>query len=694
MAANFTLPRLTPVSPRPSLVACLFILAWVPVLRISIVGATDADASHQKIVILLAGLLGAGTVIGIHATMSWAHVRATHVLTWVGLYAVVMMPAAFVFVTTLILGSVHYASVSTYVGLSLAMVLTACGLGWVLDETVLRWRAAQKTRSQLQQLVTATESFNQLLTHAELTRFHIYSAQIHDKVMQPLTEIVQHSEALPDDVLADELDALVSGTMRPLSHLLHPVSVRVGLVSAMRALGGQFELLAEPDLLERDAAGTLLDPNVRLQVYRWSRNLASTDAAVRISLDVVGDHLRLRATKVTSSRELDPIQQIAGLRLLEPSTLLAPLQGVEAIFEPQPASDTTSLPGRAHVGFRELLTTSPVMKPGVVAVVAVVTAPGQAFLDGFQANSTTLLGLIVAIVIPIILASTLSGVPIRFNTTRGAITALGLWTSLGLVSAVIQLLTLTQLGANTLPTATVGWFALRGIARYLIPGVLWMTAHALTKRAQRDNETLTQQLDDLRRAHRDILDVADGTDRFVAETLHRSIQGRLSAAALMLRLNRSEEARAEVSTLLATTIPELIARLDNTNLASVDYRQFALPAAPEISGLRIVDTIDWVVLARRSSPVALALRRALAENAANAARHGGASRVESRADIGAKEVTVTSTDNGLGFTAEIAPGLGSRLCDEMVEQFGGEWSLSRIRNQTQFKMTLRFYAHK
>ncbi|MEI8260801.1 MAG: ATP-binding protein [Actinomycetes bacterium] len=693
MAAYFTLPRLTPVSPRPSLLVCLFILAWVPVLRISIVGATDTDASHQKIVILLAGLLGAGTVIAIHATMSWAHVRATHVFTWVTLYAAVMVPAAFVFVTTLILGSVHYASASTYAGLSLAMVLTACGLGWVVDETVLRWRATQKTRSQLQQLVSATENFNQLLTHAELTRFHIYSEQIHDKVMQPLTEIVQRSAALPDGVLADELDALVSGTMRPLSHLLHPVSVRVGLISAMRALGGQFELIAEPDLLERDAAGTLLDPNVRLQVYRWSRNLASTDSAVRITLDVVGDHLRLRATNVTSSRDLDPIQQIAGLRLMEPSTLLAPLQGVEAIFEPQLAPDAKSLPERAHVGWRELLTTSPVMKPGVVAVVAVVTAPGQAFLDGFQANSTTFLGLIVAIAIPTILASTLSGVPIRSNSTRGALTALGLWTSLGVISAVIQFLTLTQLGTTTVDTPLVGWFLVRGISRYLIPGVLWMTAHALTKRAQRDNENLAQQLDELRHAHREILAIADGTDRFVAETLHRSIQGRLSAAALMLRLNRSTEARAEVSTLLETTIPELIARLDNTNLASVDYRQFPLPAVPEIAGLRIVDTIDWAALGRRSSPVTLALRRALAENAANAARHGQATHVESSAHIGDEEATVTSTDNGVGFSADTVPGLGSRLCDEMVEQFGGRWSVTRLGDSTVFSMTLRYPAH-
>jgi len=683
--------RRAPLSERPSLPVCLLVLAWAVALRILATGPTPNTIHDEPSNILLSGLVGAVIAIGICRYFSWRHVRAHTALQWVALYFLAVVPASLAMTTVFSATGVNHAGPWAFAVVPAATWGAAMGLAWVVDQYISRLRASTELRARLKALIAATAEFDQLLEQAEQSRFAGYGDVISRSVFSPLKSLRERSIHLDDDTFAHELDDLVTGTMRPLAHMLHPVSVRTGLIPALRSLGAQLEIVAGEDILESDAAGTLVDSNVRVQVYRWARHLHSEHGSVRLVMWTSNGRLHLEGEGATQSRELDPIQSIAGVELVEDDHITAPLEGTPTAFEAHALPPVRRLSWHL-ADWRVLFTPSPVISPGVVALVCAITAPALAFINSVQVTPVVLLALAMAVAIPTALAFACRGIRVPFNTTRGALSALSLWAAVGLASGAAQVLILALLASTLVTRALIISLAIRGLIRLLLPGALWMAVQSLTRVNDERALVLQESLRDLQESHRRTLAEADALDREVSETLHRTVQGRLSAASLMIRLDRRAEAEAVIDAIVEQTLPELMASLRRPMTLPTQAQPSPTPTGTcgplEHYGLAVTDDVDWDGITHLSPAMADALRRSLSENLANAARHGHASVAIVKSTVNADSVIVSCRDDGRGPSHDTTSGLGSRIHDEVASTYSGRWSLDRDGEQTVFTMTL------
>lgn len=683
--------RRAPLSERPSLPVCLLVLAWAVVLRMFATGATQDTGHGETMSILLGGLVGAVIVIAITRYFSWRRVRAHTALQWVALYFLAVVPASLAMIIVLIATGVPRAGQWGFIVVPAATWGTAMGLAWVVDQYISRLRASTELRARLNALIAATAEFDDLLEQSEHSRFEGYGDVIDRSVFKPLQGLRERSAHLDDDDFARELDDLITGTMRPLAHMLHPVSVRAGLIPALRSLGAQLEIVAGADSVERDAAGTLVDSNVRMQVYRWARHLHAPHGAVRLTMWTSNGRLHLEGEGATQWRALDPIQSIAGVELVQDHHISAPLEGTPTAFEAHALPHARRLSWHL-ADWRILFTPSPVISPGVVALVCAITAPALAFINSVQVTPVVLLALAMAVAIPTALAFACRGIRVPFNTTRGALSALGLWAAVGLASAAAQIIILSLLASAMVTRALVISLVIRGLIRLLLPGALWMAVQSLTRVNDDRALVLQERLNDLRESHRRTLAEADALDRQVSETLHRTVQGRLSAASLMIRLNRRPEAESVIAGIVDQTLPELMASLRNPMTASMQVHSSPTPNGTfgplEHYGMAVTDDVDWNAITRRSPLMAEALRRSLSENLANAARHGHASVARVTSTMDGDSVIVSCRDDGTGPSQDVTFGLGSRIHDEVAMTYSGSWSLDRDGGQTVFTMSV------
>jgi signal transduction histidine kinase len=660
-------------------------------MRFIAMGTVPGSIDDQPAGILLGGAVGAALVFVVTRFLSWRKVRATTAAQWIGLYFLAVVPATIAMIGVLIATGVPGAGPLGYVIVPAATWGTSMGLAWVVDQYISRLRSSTELRARLKALVAASTTFDDLLEQAEQSRFANYGDVVYQSVLLPLQALRQRADDLDDEAFARELDDLVTGTMRPLAHMLHPVSVRAGLIPALKSLGGQLEIIASHDLIEQDAAGSLIDPNVRVQVYRWARHLHSDHGSVRLVLWTTDGRLHLHGEGATRVRDLDPIQNIAGVQLIGNNHISAPLAGSPSTFE-APALAASGKIAWNLTDWRLLFTPSPVISPGVVAILCVVTAPGLSFINSVTVTPGVLTALAMAVAIPTALAFVCRRVRVPFNTTRGALAALGLWSAVGLASAAAQVLILNLFASTMMTTTLVFSLAVRGVIRLLIPGALWMAVQSLTTVNNDRAGVLQQRLSDLQDSQRRTLAEADERDREVSETLHRTVQGRLSASSLMVRLGRRSEAQMVLNEIVDQTLPDLLARLhDGTEI----FNAFApSPSATLASsslehfGLEVQDEVDWNAIAMMSPDVARDLRRSLAENLTNATRHGHATAATIRATLALDTVIVTCEDNGSAVNLTGPAGLGSRIHDEIVSRYEGRWMIERHNDRTVFTMTL------
>lgn len=681
-----------PLSDRPSLPVCLFVIAWAVAMRLVAMGTVPGSLDDQPVGIVIGGAVGALLVFTVIRVLSWRQVRAHTAAQWLAMYFVVMVPATIAMITVLIATGVPGAGPLGYVIVPAATWGTAMGLAWVVDQYLSRLRSSTELRTRLKSLVAATTSFDDLLGQAEQSRFANYGDVVTRSVYVPLQALRERSADLGDDDFASALDDLVTGTMRPLAHMLHPVSVRAGLIPALRSLGSQFEVVASQELIDLDAEGTLIEPNVRVQVYRWTRHLQSAHGSVRLVLWTHEGRLHLQGEGATQFRDLDPIQNIAGVEFIANNHISAPLVGTLSSFE-APAVMAPEKLSWHLADWRLLFTPTPVISPGVVAILCAVTAPGLSFINSVTVTPGVLTALAMAVAIPTALAFACRRVRVPFNTTRGALTALGIWAAIGLASAAAQVLILNVFVSTMMTSALIISLATRGIFRLLIPGALWMAVQSLTRANDESARILEQRLSDLRESHRQILADADLRDREVSETLHRTIQGRLSAASLMIRLGRRSEAQEVIDGIVDHTLPELLNSLRGTGDEAKLPLSSLTPSSPPQSlqeiGIDIADDVDWNAISVMSPDLVSDLRRSVAENLTNATRHGHATLANVIATIAPGVVTVTCADNGSALNLGAPPGLGSRIHDEIALRYNGSWTISRVADRTVFTMTLR-----
>ena len=637
---------------------------------------------------LLTSLLAAATAVVVLQLLAGVIDPPANSMLLVFQYCVGIVPAMWVMLTlsAAVVGEVSDPPAPALVAIATIGIIT--GIAAVAANAWRRWREASGGRTTLARTLAGTSRLNSLLASAEGERFAGYRDVIRNQVSRPLASLRATAGHTQNESLADSIDAFQSGVMRPLAHLLHPVSVRVGLLPAVAALGRAFSVAAPSDIVDLDSQGELLDKNVRLQVFRWVRHLLPSGSTVAIRLSIEDDHLLISALGVRHGRELDPIQKVAGLTLVKGEdalTLSAPMRGAAERIQPEEVDASQSLP-RVPWNVWLLLTRPPVIDVRLVLLVGLVTMPFSYAILRNAESSGRLITAVLSVVVPVTLALPLTRVRVVPGTKRGTVTAIGLWLALGVAGGlmnvgIVNLVAPESVSALLVPVRITG-----GILRYSLMGLLILAARGLTAQAVSDSIALRVRLDAANADRAAVLAKADETDRFLSETLHRTVQGRLSAISLLLRLDRRGEAIGELSTLCEETLPGLEERLRSDAHVSVG------PPAPDTNqdlGLSVDDRVDWPSLQRRTPWLIPTLQRVVEECAVNARRHGGSRSMIVEITEAPDRLTIRCTDDGRGLPATITKGLGSRLFDEICADRDGEWSLSRRGNETCFALSLR-----
>ena len=177
-------------------------------------------------------------------------------------------------------------------------------------------------------------------------------------------------------------------------------------------------------------------------------------------------------------------------------------------------------------------------------------------------------------------------------------------------------------------------------------------------------ELANSALDQERQRRGEILAESQRADRDVAEALHRTVQGRLAAAVVMLRLGERDDAWAQIVAMATVEVPELLGRLGGSG--PTESLVDDLPI-----GLRVVQVGDVIP----DQPMLEDLRSVLGEVAVNARRHGGAGALVISVEQVPSGWRIVCEDDGQGVPEGSTPGLGSRLLDETVARYDGSWTI-------------------
>ena len=567
----------------------------------------------------------------------------------------------------------------------LSMVI---GIMWVIAGTFGAWRRASHTRNQLAHSVRMQEQFNELLTQAEKERFTEYRTVIASKVVGSLDRVMQSWNDSTNEVLASQLENLTDKVMRPLAHQLHPVTLRVGLIPSIRSLGSGYRLDFDSNVTDLDESGQLLDPAVTPQVFRWVRNLNPEGTSVTITIRCHGDDVIFSAVGVANGRDLDPIQRVAGLRSEQVAPgrcrLIAPRAGTtppEMILENAHPQKQSPVSG----GGWGVLTSPPVVSVPLVLYIGVVSAPITSVVRREEVGVEALWITILGVIIPALIAWPLSRINVNTGTRQGALVVLALWLGLAIFSATV----INAVIAFFAPVySTVIGNILRFVgsfSRYAIAGPSFTVTRGFISQTKQDEIGLQARKAEINRNRADLLGLADDTDRFLAETLHRTVQGRIAAIALLLRLDRRSEAEREMELLTQHTLPELEAKLAEwmqTESVNEPDSSFTVP------GLEIIDNSDWQTLIPQDPALAERLRSVVHESAVNARRHGHSSVMIVNLAQSGPQLVLTCSDNGSGPDPDSIPGLGSALLDEVSSIYAGSWSLKRENGNTIMRMEM------
>jgi MFS family permease len=486
------------------------------------------------------------------------------------------------------------------------------------------------------------------------------------QVARPLRRIVGEGPGLSNAELADRLDDFIEVRLRPMAQVLHPVSVRLGLIPATRSLNPEVTVDAAASVERMDADGALLDDEVRLQLYRWIRAGLPSQGASRVALVVLGRDLQvsLHPAMVTP---VDAVQAAAGLRLLGPGLATAPLRGQVAVVAVANTEPTTTSVARPRYRLRDLLTVPLPIKRALVIVLAIGSAPFQFVLYGWSLSAGTLLAALGCALAPIAAAVILDRLPPPKQSVLGAWRVVGEWLVISAASAVAVVGIGTAMAVLPPMANEWGLTLFRMSYRFAVPGLMVTLSYGLVVESHRRLERVKESLRAEEQRRGEILGESRQLDRDVAEALHRTVQGRLAAAVIMLRLGQRDDAWAQVIEMASVEIPWLLERMGDSHADRV-----LVPDPP--MGLTVIQ-LDDVPLDQQTFGL---LKRAVGEIAVNARRHGRASSLVVTIETDHVRCRVVCEDDGSGIQGPVTPGLGSRLLDDTVVAAGGSWRMDPV----------------
>ena len=624
------------------------------------------------------------------ALMAYVVIAITGVLAGVslrwpsGLVRGVILSLALILGTTCMLTQVLPDGLSAWgpwriLSFGIGLALIAVILDAILGAALRNWRQASAVRADLEQSLAQESHLNLLLLEAERDRFANYAQVLQVEVSDGLDRVAAQAPSLSDLQLADEINGFVARVMRPLAHLLHPVTVRAGLIPALRALGPRFDVRVDDEVEADDVQGVLLDEHVRHQVYRWLRHVRPLDSVTIVTFARAGDDLVVIASGMGSSRPLDAIQRVAGLRVVGASTLKAPLAGsviADVVWSVEGVIPAVRRPLRMPS-----LSTPPVLSMPLLLLVGLASLAVQTYLTPGRLTTPDVVANVISFAAAIVVALVLRAAPLPTSERRATLWVASCWLTIGVASGLSAALAIMVLWPEPVTTGTVVAILVRGTLRYSLAGIGLQIARGYAAQAEADGERLRASIVARRRERERVLELTDQLDRFISESLHRSVQGRLSAASLLARLGRRDEAISELEGVRSTILPALIDRLSTADLSS------ALTDDSTTSrGGILDDRVDWSALEQWRPQLASDLRKVVGECVVNAQRHGRAGRLVASVTRDGDQVTLTCVDDGVGASKLAVPGLGSQIFDEVADRHGGSWSLERTSDGMAFCM--------
>lgn len=485
------------------------------------------------------------------------------------------------------------------------------------------------------------------------------------EVAQPLNVILSKGRSLPDDALADRLDNYIDLHLRPMAHVLHPVSVRLGLIPAIRGLDDTLQVDASPTVARMDSDGVLLDESVRLQVYRWLRSSLVVPGVSRAALIVRGRELEVSVYPPVDVA-VDAVQSAAGMRMISQGVVCAPLMGQTSGVQPDPVPPDRDDPTPRY-RIRELLTVPLPYRVFLVFLLAVGAAPFQYVLYRWELSPQTLLSASMIGVASVLAAALLQRLPAPRPTLWGAARVLIEWGTIAAAAGLGLLIPATVIDLLSPDPTAWGLTFLRMSYRFVVPGLAVVLSFGLLTIAQRQLGLASAALESEEERRAGLLAESQRVDRDVAETLHRTVQGRLAAAVIMLRIGQREDAWTQIVDMARTEIPVLQGRLADASLGQ------SLVDEPPV-GLNVVQIGEVDAAAEALED----LRSAVSEIAVNARRHGRASLLIVTVTREGERQIITCQDNGQGIRGSVTAGLGSRLLDETTARLAGHWRLESL----------------
>lgn len=548
----------------------------------------------------------------------------------------------------------------------------------VLAVVVQQIREGRRTSRQVQVILDdrlrLARRTNSMLEKAERDLRVDSRRLLEQEVAQPLRRIVRDGAALWDGELADRLDDYMTTHLRPMAHVLHPVSVRLGLIPAMRVLNADLIVDATPTVERMDADGVLLDDGVRLQVYRWIRENLSTSEPPRTAVVMRDRHLEVSIFPALG-HPIDAVQVAAGIHVKRPGVITAPLLGQWIDVDDDEVQPTSVEQRAQRYRLRDLLTVPLPERVLVVILLGLGAAPLQFVLYQWPLSVAAVVSSLSLAVAAVIVALLIGLLPPPRRTIAGALRVVAQWmaiaagAAIGLVLPAVAfgLFPLDAIGVLPLGDSESALPLFRMLYRYTIPGLAVVLSSGLVVMARERLDAANEALSLEQRRRDAILAESRQLDRDVAEALHRTVQGRLAAAVVMLRLGQRDEAWSQIVDMAVIEVPGLLERMGVSGVPALD-----IDIPPGLTVVQVgTSALDTETLGDVNS--------VLGEIAANARRHGGATTLIVRVERTPQGHRITCDDDGRGLSGG-SPGLGSRLLDETVARYGGSWSLEPLDN--------------
>ncbi len=561
-------------------------------------------------------------------------------------------------------------------------------LAYLIDQVTEYRDRILTTRAEVLPNLVATQHLNTLIETATRIRDQREVDLITHEVWYPMVDLNHRVRDLDNGAAATEVELFIDRQLRPLAHQVHPVTLSRGIIPALRSVG--FAIEADASVQTLDTRGDLIGDAARIEVFRWLQAVEmDADAPTTVEITKSGTEV-LFAVHQGRCGGLDSLHRVAGLREAGVHAILAPEAGAEhAVLlphEPGPGASTRLLRRALLDDWRW---SSASIHPPLILVLALTAGavPSIAFIASPRVTASAFIAPAAWIAIPVLIALALRVLPSVQAGPVGAAPArpgsryretarfVCVWIAFGLISGLL----VAALDVRFVPDtdSDIIWQEItRGLTRITLLGGAVTLAAEFAWNARRATADVRGRLE-VAYQHRDeLLAKSQRKSEFIAQVLHRTIQGRMSAIALLFRGSDPSRAIDELDALTAKTLPDLLGRMiEEKPVAPVADSGFDSPLGLEVAVVA-EESFAWT-----ASPLRDRIEEIIAEAGINARRHGHARRMSVQVIDQTDTVEVICTDDGRGIRESSSPGLGSRLFDTAVGDTGS-WTLQREGDRT------------